>query len=123
MNATARPLPAGRHPRCHAKEHAYEPFINAPAFAGQHNPNARDRIFGYMLEDVGDKEWTESLFLRQLTNAVTTADLIDTAGSIWAMPQSQETKPCKNLQKQLQHTQYLETVPEQVGALRDRGLK
>ena len=99
------------------------PYINAPAFAGQHNPNARDRIFEQMLEDVGDKEWTESLFLRQLTNAATTADLIDTAGGIGTMLQSQETKPGKNLQKQLQHTQYLETVPEQVDALRDRELK
>ncbi|HCN10381.1 MAG TPA: hypothetical protein DIT01_20830 [Lentisphaeria bacterium] len=72
------------------------PYINAPAFAGQHNPNARERIFEQMLEDVGDKEWTETLFMRQLANAVTTADLIDTAGSKRTMLQSQETKPCKN---------------------------
>jgi len=72
------------------------PYINVPAFARQHNPNARDRIFEQMLEDVGDKEWTDSLFLRQPTNAVTTADIIDTTGSIWTMLQPQETKPCKN---------------------------
>ena len=35
MNAIARPLPAGKHPRSHAKEHAYEPLHQqAPAFAG-----------------------------------------------------------------------------------------
>jgi len=32
------------------------PYINAPAFSRQHNPNAQDRIFEQMLEDVADKE-------------------------------------------------------------------
>lgn len=35
------------------------PYINAPAFARQHNPNARDRKFEQMPEDVADKEWTK----------------------------------------------------------------
>lgn len=35
---------------------AQSPYINAPAFAQQHNSNARDRIFEQMLENVADKE-------------------------------------------------------------------
>ena len=64
-----------------------------------------------MLKDVGDKEWTESLSRRQLANAVTTADLIDTDCSYLdhaAVTGNQA------LQEKPQHTQYLEPSPNRL---------